>query len=231
MSKVFVLDTQKHPLNPVHPGRARLLLTQGKAAVFKRYPFTVILKEAVEQPDLPSLRIKLDPGSKTTGIAIVNDATGEVVFAAELTHRGQQIRESLLKRRGVRRGRRQRKTRYRPPRFQNRTRRKDWLAPSIESCIQNILTWVQRFQRLCPIIAISQEVVRFDLQHMENPEISGLEYQQGTLAGYARERVPVGKVEPSLYLLWCSECPVASRAYSGQSQWRNQSSEQSLPCL
>ena len=33
MSKVFVIDTNKHPLDPVHPGRARLLLKHGKAAV------------------------------------------------------------------------------------------------------------------------------------------------------------------------------------------------------
>ena len=48
MSNVFVLDTKKQPLNPVHPGRARLLLTQGKAAVFKRYPFTIVLKTDVQ---------------------------------------------------------------------------------------------------------------------------------------------------------------------------------------
>jgi hypothetical protein len=50
MSQVFVLDTNKQPLNPVHPGRARLLLKQGKASVYRRYPFTLILKGAVEQP-------------------------------------------------------------------------------------------------------------------------------------------------------------------------------------
>ena len=49
MSNIFVLNTTRQPLNPVHPGEARLLLKQGKAAVFKRYPFTVILKVAVEQ--------------------------------------------------------------------------------------------------------------------------------------------------------------------------------------
>ena len=85
MSKVFVLDTNKQPLNPVRPGYARLLLTQGKAAVFKRYPFTIILKTVVEYPVLEPLRIKIDPGSKMTGLALLNDATGEVVFAAELT--------------------------------------------------------------------------------------------------------------------------------------------------
>jgi 5-methylcytosine-specific restriction endonuclease McrA len=184
MSNVFVLDTNKTPLNPVHPGRARLLLTQGKAAVFKRYPFTVILKEAIETPNVTPLRIKIDPGSKTTGLALINDATGQVVFAAELTHRGQAIKAALDSRRASRRSRRQRHTRYRKVRFLNRRKPEGWLAPSLESRIHNIITWVQRLRRLTPIMAVSQELVRFDLQQMEHPEISGVQYQQGTLAGY-----------------------------------------------
>jgi hypothetical protein len=68
MSQVFVVDTNKQPLNPVHPGRARLLLKQGKAAVYRRYPFTIILKRVVEEPHLAPLRVKIDPGSKTKGI-------------------------------------------------------------------------------------------------------------------------------------------------------------------
>src|SRR5216683_199599 len=129
MSRVFVLDTNKQPLNPVHPGYARLLLTQGKAAVLKRFPFTIVLKKVIEYPVHAPLRIKIDPGSLATGIALINDATGEVVFAAELTHRGQEIKNSLEKRSGVRRGRRNRDTRYRKPRWSNRKRRKGWLAP------------------------------------------------------------------------------------------------------
>ena len=188
MSRVFVLDTNRQPLNPVRPGYARLLLTQGKAAVFKRYPFTIVLKKTVEHPILEPLRMKIDPGSKVTGLALVNDATGEVVFAAELTHRGQQITHALADRRAVRRGRRQRDTRYRPPRFSNRRRPPGWLAPSLTSRVEHVLTWVKRLMLLCPITWISQELVRFDLQVMENPEISGKDYQQGTLAGYeARE--------------------------------------------
>jgi hypothetical protein len=62
-------------------------------------------------------RLKIDPGSKTTGIAIVQAGTNHVVFACELTHRGQAIRDALLARRAIRRGRRQRHTRYRKPRF------------------------------------------------------------------------------------------------------------------
>src|SRR5205085_5196699 len=116
MSKVFVLDTNKQPLDPVHSGRARLLLKAGKAAVYRRFPFTLILKRAVAHPTLHPLHVKVDPGSNVTGIALVNDASGEVVWAAELTHRAEQIKRDLGRRRAVRRKRRQRKTRYRKPR-------------------------------------------------------------------------------------------------------------------
>ena len=91
MSKVFVLDTNKRPLDPIHPGWARKLLSSGKAAIFRRYPFTIILNGRVNHPEVEPLRLKIDPGSKTTGLAVVNDVSGEVIFAAELTHRGQAI--------------------------------------------------------------------------------------------------------------------------------------------
>ena len=95
LSFVFLVDTHRQPLSPVHPGRARILLKAGKAAVLKRYPFTLILKAAIEQPQVQPLRIKLDPGSRTTGIAIVDDESGQVLFAAELAHRSQQIKKAL----------------------------------------------------------------------------------------------------------------------------------------
>ena len=185
MSKVFVLDTNKQPLDPVHPGHARLLLKRGRAAVWRRFPFTIILNSAVASTQIEPLRVKLDPGSKTTGIAVLNDASGEVVFAAELSHRGHKISEAVARRRTIRRSRRQRKTRYRQPRFDNRRNKKPgWLPPSLQSRISNVLTWVQCLSRLCSITAISLELVKFDMQQMDNPEISGVEYQQGTLAGY-----------------------------------------------
>jgi 5-methylcytosine-specific restriction endonuclease McrA len=184
MSFVLVIDQDKRPLDPVHPGRARHLLAQGKAAVYRRYPFVLILTQrASDEPLVQPLRLKLDPGSITTGLAVVNDATGQVVWAADLTHRGEQVRAGLLTRQQVRRGRRQRHTRYRPPRFRNRRRPKGWLAPSLRSRLHNVLTWVKRLRRFCPIGAISLELVRFDLQLLQNPNIAGVEYQRGTLFG------------------------------------------------
>ncbi|QJB43214.1 RNA-guided endonuclease IscB [Dolichospermum flos-aquae] len=184
MSKIFLIDANKKPLNPIHPAQARQLLRNKKASIFRRFPFVLILSEPYEDPIISPLRLKIDPGAKTTGIALVNDATGEVVFAAELKHRGFAIRDALTSRRQLRCSRRNRKTRYRKPRFLNRTRSKGWLAPSLQSRIENIKTWVNKLQRFAPIIAISQELVRFDMQLMQNPDIQGKEYQQGTLAGY-----------------------------------------------
>ncbi|MBE9012548.1 HNH endonuclease [Pseudanabaenaceae cyanobacterium LEGE 13415] len=179
---VFVLDTHKRPLNPIHPCVARQLLNTGKAAVFRRYPFTIILKEA--RPDAPvqDLELKLDPGSKVTGIAIKQG--NRILFGAELQHRGMQIKDALLSRRSLRRGRRNRKTRYRKARFLNRTRPDGWLAPSLQHRVLTIMTWVRRFMRLAPIGSIVQELVRFDTQLMQNVEISGVQYQQGELQGY-----------------------------------------------
>ena len=159
------------------------MLKAGTAAVFKRYPFTLILRRPVERAATEPLRLKIDPGSHTTGLALVEETSGKVVWAGELTHQAEAIVEHLQARKAVRRGRRQRHTRYRQARFENRRRPKGWLAPSQRSRVQNMVTWVQRLRRLCPVASLSLELVRFDTQTMQTPGIEGVEYQQGTLAG------------------------------------------------
>ena len=179
---VFVIDSNKQPLSPCHPSVARKLLSQKKAVLFRRYPLTIMLKKTVENPQAEPVELKLDPGSKTTGIALVQG--NKVVWGAELTHRGQAIKASLESRRSLRRSRRNRKTRYRQARFLNRKRPEGWLAPSLQHRVETTLTWVNKLIKFVPIGSISQELVKFDLQQLENPEISGIEYQQGLLQGY-----------------------------------------------
>jgi hypothetical protein len=158
---VFVIDTNKKPCNPVHPGKARQLLKNGKAAIFRRYPFTLILKTESTEP-VKEIQIKIDPGSKTTGIALTQGAY--VIWGAELTHRGSAIKVSLESRKSLRRGRRARHTRYRQPRFLNRSRREGWLAPSLQHRVETTVTIVNKLIKFVPISGISQELVRFDLQ-------------------------------------------------------------------
>jgi len=185
---VFVLDRSGRPLMPCTEKRARLLLARGRARVHKVMPFTIrVVDRLAQDSEFQALRVKLDPGSKTTGIALVREAQGGAVVVLnlfELMHRGRQISEALTARRGHRRLRRSH-LRYRPARLLNRGNKKSgWLAPSLQHRVDTTLAWVHRLQHLAPISAISTELVRFDMQALENPEIEGAQYQQGTLAGY-----------------------------------------------
>ena len=146
------------------------------------FPFTIILLER-EGGETQETEAKIDPGSKTTGIAIVIKGKNghKVVWATNLTHRGSAVKANLDSRRMLRRGRRSRKTRYRQARFDNRTRPKGWLPPSLMSRVGNVMTWIKKLTSYCPIDKIHVETVRFDTQLMQNPEIKGVEYQQGKL--------------------------------------------------
>jgi 5-methylcytosine-specific restriction endonuclease McrA len=197
---VFVLDTNRKPLTPCKPSIARKLLNASKAKVFRLYPFTIILKKEVADTPEP-LTLKIDPGSKITGLALLEGS--KLLWVAELTHRGQVIKAALESRRALRRGRRNRHTRYRQPRFLNRTRPEGWLAPSLQHRVETTLTWVNKLSTFAPINAVSQELVRFDLQQIENPEISGVQYQQGELAGYEVREYLLNKWERK-----CAYCGV-----------------------
>ncbi|POB09685.1 RNA-guided endonuclease IscB [Sulfobacillus sp. hq2] len=183
---VFVLDRQKNPLMSCTEKRARQLLERGRAIVHKMAPFTIRLKDrTAEGSTFQPLRVKFDPGSKTTGVALVLEGAkgSKVVFFGELVHKAG-IKAKLDARRALRRGRRHRKTRYRKPRFQNRRRKAGWLPPSLEARVDQTLHVLVKLRKLAPFTDLSVEHVRFDTQKLENPEISGVEYQQGTLLGY-----------------------------------------------
>jgi len=209
--KVFVIDANLKPLTPCSPGMARCLLKAGKAAVFRRYPFTIILKKFVDGSPDPCL-LKIDPGSKTTGVVLLK--SNLVIWAAQLSHRGQQIKASLEKRRSVRRSRRNRKTRYRKARFLNRKRSEGLLPPSWQHRVDTTLTWVKRIARFCSVVGIAQELVRFDTQKMQNAEISGVEYKQGELAGYEVREYLLEKWGRACVYCGADNIPLLRRAYS-----------------
>ena len=184
---VFVLDKRGTPLMPCSEKRARVLLARGRARVHRLVPFTIrivdrLLADSAWQP----LCVKIDPGSKTTGIALVRETaqTTTVLGLFALSHRGRQISAALRQRANSRRRRRSTNLRYRAPRFRNRTKPAGWLPPSLRHRVETTMTWVHRLQRLAPIAALSVELVHFDMQLLEHPDIAGVAYQHGTLAGY-----------------------------------------------
>lgn len=184
MNRVFVLGKTKKPLMPCHPARARQLLTKGRARVYRRAPFTIILQDR-EAGETQPTESKFDPGSRATGIALVVEGEHgrQVVWAAELHHRGRTVKADLDTRRALRRGRRNRHTRYRERRFDNRARPAGWLPPSLRSRVDNCVAWAAKLQRFAPVTAQAVETVRFDMHLMQRPDIAGIEYQRGTLYG------------------------------------------------
>ena len=183
---VFVLDKRKKPLMPCSEKRARKLLEKGRAVVVRVYPFTIMLKDRKrEDSKLQPVRIGIDPGSKFTGIATVREKDGErtILSFIELKHRGIAIKDALTQRRSFRRNRRS-KLWHRPARFNNRTRLKGWLTPSLQHRVYTVTSWVNRLCKWIPVTDLSLELVKFDTHAIQNPEVSGIEYQQGALFGY-----------------------------------------------
>ncbi len=184
---VFVLDKHHQPLQPTSSARARKMLAAGRAVVHRHTPFVIRLKDrTVAESQVDDVEVGIDPGSKFTGVAVFRAERGvrTGLFSVEVRHRGARIRDRLAVRAALRGGRRSRNLRYRAPRFLNRTKPAGWLAPSLRHRVETTMSWVHRLRRWAPVSQIHVEEVAFDTHLLQDPGISGVEYQQGTLAGY-----------------------------------------------
>jgi 5-methylcytosine-specific restriction endonuclease McrA len=176
---VYVLNMRGQPLMPTTPRRAKWLLKDGKATVKKRCPFTIQLRYATGE-NKQSIKLGVDIGFKNIGFS-ANTAKLEVI-SGTVTVR-QDVSKQIDEKRRYRRNRRGRLG-YRPPRFNNRTRPEKWLAPSIQHKQDSHIRFVEKLETLLPITFKKVEVTNFDAHKMQHPEITGIEYQQGTLQGY-----------------------------------------------
>ena len=153
------------------------MLKAGKAVVVRRTPFTIKLTIATGETK-QDVTLGVDAGARHVGISATTEK--EEVFASEVALR-QDITGLLADRLAFRRARRNRKTRYRAPRFNNRVRskHKGWLAPSVENRIQAHMSRIEAVCRLLPVTKIVIETASFDIQKIRNPEVEGTGYQQG----------------------------------------------------
>ena len=178
---VYVLDQNGQPLMPTNRhGKVRRMLQSGHAKVVNRCPFTIQLNyESGHQ--IQEISLGIDAGSKHIGVSATTKA--KVLYEADVELRNDMV-ELLSSRRELRRGRRNRKTRYRKPRFQNRKRNEGWLAPSIRQKIGTHMTVIEKVCKFLPISKIIVETASFDIQKIKNPGIQGTEYQQGDQLGF-----------------------------------------------
>lgn len=157
-------------------GKVRRLLKNSLAHVVCRIPFTIQLDYDTTDYTQP-VSLGVDAGSKHIGISVTTSE--KELYAADVELRNDIV-DKLSTRRELRRTRRSR-LRYRKARFNNRvsSKRKGWLAPSVENKIQTHLTVVEKIHKFLPITNIVVETASFDIQKINNPSISGSEYQQG----------------------------------------------------
>ena len=179
---VYVINKHGKPLMPCKPRKARILLRDGKAKVVRKVPFTIQLKYGSSGYRQP-VNLGIDAGSKHIGVSATTES--DVLYESDVELRNDIV-DLLSSRRESRRTRRNRKTRYRKPRFLNRvrTKKQGWLAPSIRQKIETHLSVVDRVCRILPISKIIVECAAFDIRKIMNPEISGMEYQQGDQLGF-----------------------------------------------
>jgi N6-L-threonylcarbamoyladenine synthase len=175
---------------PCSSRKARLLLKEDKALVVKRTPFTIKLKFG-SSGYKQLINLGIDIGSKTVGLS--TSTKKKELYAAEL-HLRNDIVNLLSTRRQYRRTRRNR-LRYRKTRFLNRvkSKHKGWIAPSIENKIYSHIKMIDMIHKILPVSKIIVETAKFDIQKIKNPEISGIEYQQGEQLGFYNVRE---------YVLW-----------------------------
>ncbi|MFJ5310126.1 RNA-guided endonuclease IscB [Streptomyces sp. NPDC088350] len=191
-----MLAKDGRPLMPCHPARARELLGKGRAAVARRVPFTIRLKDrTLAGSEVDGVQLRIDPGSRGTGLVLTDekrevDRQGATItvrrglIAIELQHRGDQIHLGIRRRAGYRRRRRSANCRYRAPRSDNRPRPAGWLPPSLRHRVDTTRSLATRLCRYAPVTEVHVERVAFDTHSMSaGRRLSGAEYGQGTLAG------------------------------------------------
>ena len=178
---VYVLNENGQPLMPTeNHAKVRVLLKQGKAKVVNNCPFTIQLLYSSTNYTQP-VTLGIDAGSKHIGLSATTE--DKELYAADVELRNDIVK-LLAVRRTSRRSRRNRKTRYRKPRFNNRRRDKGWLAPSIRHKINTHLKVVDDTCKLLPVSKIIVETASFDIQKIKNPDVKGADYQQGEQLGF-----------------------------------------------
>lgn len=179
---VYVQSIDGTPLMPCSEAKARRLLKQHRARRVKNTPFTIRLRFVVDGHTQP-VSLGVDSGYQHVGLSATSN--GNVLFEAIAECR-TDIPKLMESRRSLRRSRRQRKTRYRESRFDNRvhSKHKGWLAPSVEQRIGYHMRLIDYVCDLLPVSRIVVEEAKFDIQKLKDALIKGKEYQHGEQYGF-----------------------------------------------
>lgn len=179
---VYVQDIDGKPMMPTtRHGKVRRLLKANKATVVNLCPFTIQLTYKSTDHKQP-VTLGIDAGAKHIGFSAITEK--EELFACETILRTDIV--DLLSTRSQNRRTRRSRLRYRKPKFNNRvfSKKKGWVAPSVKQRIDSHLNEVNEIHKILPITKIVIEAAQFDTHKMKNPNISGIDYQNGEQLGF-----------------------------------------------
>lgn len=179
---VYVQDIDGKPMMPTtRHGKVRRLLKANKATVVNLCPFTIQLTYKSTDHKQP-VTLGIDAGAKHIGFSATTEK--EELFACETILRTDIV--DLLSTRSQNRRTRRSRLRYRKPKFNNRvfSKKKGWVAPSVKQRIDSHLNEVNEIHKILPITKIVIEAAQFDTHKMKNPNISGIDYQNGEQLGF-----------------------------------------------
>ena len=180
MQQVYVQNLEGEPLMPCKPAKAKHLLRDNNARVIQLTPFTIRLNWDCENKT-QAIIVGLDTGAVNVGCSAVS---GKKCLYSSETKLRTDITKKMQRRANYRHTRRCRKLRYRQPRFNNRTKPKGWLPPSLISKLNSTVKIVKQLSEILPINKVIVEIAKFDTQKLQNPSIKGKEYQKGVTAEY-----------------------------------------------
>jgi hypothetical protein len=180
---VYVISIEGRPLMPCTSAKCKKLLKASKAHVYKMYPFTIQLKFECEN-QVQDVEFGMDSGFRNIGFSAI---TAKKELAAGTVIVDGKTSERLTEKRMYRRCRRA-KLRYRKPRFSNRKKKEGSLPPSTQRIYNTHLKVLKTYQEILPITNVKIEAGNFDIQKINNPEIDGIDYQQGDMYGYQNIR-------------------------------------------
>lgn len=203
-NKVYVLNIEGKPLMPCSCCKAKKLLRDKKARVVKKFPFVIQLNFSCENK-VQKVSLGIDSGYENIGFSAVSETKELISGTVKLDGKTS---ERLQKKKMYRRNRRSKKW-YREPRFLNRARKEGWLPPSIQRRYNTHLNIINKLTKILPISETIIEVANFDIQKIMNPEISGTDYQQGSMYEYQNMRSYLMAREKG-------KCQLCSKDFKGQ---------------
>ena len=179
---VYTIDIDGKALMPTSNAKARKLLKQNKAKAKKLKPFTIQLIYKTKTDYTQEITLGIDSGYANVGFSAMTDKKELIVGELKLL---QGMKKRLLEKARYRTIRRSR-LRYRKPKWNNRikSKPKGWLAPSLKHKLDSHIKFIEYLYSILPISSCTIEVANFDIQKMNNDEISGVEYQQGDMMGF-----------------------------------------------